>query len=174
MEINLTQLTSGSKVQIDFDCSLSPDDNQVKEARLIAWGPIVAHGKIYLVDKDFYCYLELNYNYTKSCDRCLEPMSQMVSYQATILLKDKALADSYDATETDRTDIDVGFYQNYFYNPEQDIFDYAYLALPQKSVCDSECKGICSNCGCNLNTETCDCADEVIDPRLEVLKGLLD
>jgi Predicted metal-binding, possibly nucleic acid-binding protein len=34
-----------------------------------------------------------------------------------------------------------------------------YLALPVKSLCSDQCKGICSNCGANRNIVPCGCDD---------------
>ena len=34
------------------------------------------------------------------------------------------------------------------------------LAVPQIYVCDDDCKGLCSNCGQNLNIEQCECKVE--------------
>jgi uncharacterized protein len=41
-------------------------------------------------------------------------------------------------------------------------------------LCREDCKGLCMDCGANLNLSTCDCALEVIDPRMAKLKELLD
>lgn len=40
-------------------------------------------------------------------------------------------------------------------------------------LCRPECKGLCPNCGTNLNFSTCDCDLEDVDPRLAQLKKLL-
>ncbi len=47
------------------------------------------------------------------------------------------------------------------------------LALPSKILCKNDCKGLCMNCGKNLNNGQCSC-QKPIDPRLEALKQLLD
>ncbi len=47
------------------------------------------------------------------------------------------------------------------------------LALPMKPICKPDCKGLCSYCGCDLNTQQCNCKEEEIDPRLAVLGSLL-
>ncbi|WP_418790102.1 YceD family protein [Phosphitispora sp. TUW77] len=49
-----------------------------------------------------------------------------------------------------------------------------YLHIPMKSVCNENCKGLCALCGVNLNSETCKCAKEEIDPRMEALKKYFD
>jgi uncharacterized protein len=47
------------------------------------------------------------------------------------------------------------------------------LHIPFNSVCRPECKGLCSQCGQDLNEGTCDCEQQAIDPRLAVLRDLL-
>lgn len=42
------------------------------------------------------------------------------------------------------------------------------------ALCQPDCKGLCPECGANLNYTTCSCADSQIDPRLASLKHLLD
>ena len=48
------------------------------------------------------------------------------------------------------------------------------LELPTKLLCSEGCKGLCIKCGANLNKVNCGCTVKEIDPRLEVLKALLD
>jgi uncharacterized protein len=47
------------------------------------------------------------------------------------------------------------------------------LATPIRSLCQPDCKGICQECGINLNEDVCDHPQEDLDPRLAVLKTLL-
>ena len=47
------------------------------------------------------------------------------------------------------------------------------LDLPSKVLCREDCKGICPQCGKNLNEGPCNCK-EPVDPRLEGLLSLLD
>jgi uncharacterized protein len=54
------------------------------------------------------------------------------------------------------------------------VNDSVMLGLPIKHLCSEECRGLCQHCGSNLNLAECDCASEDIDPRLEVLKTLLE
>jgi uncharacterized protein len=53
------------------------------------------------------------------------------------------------------------------------IRELAWLAIPMKPLCDPECKGLCPHCGVNLNTDSCQCEEIHIDPRLAPLKELL-
>jgi uncharacterized protein len=48
------------------------------------------------------------------------------------------------------------------------------LAMPINPVCNSDCKGLCPICGNDLNQTTCNHEDNLIDPRLDTLRSLLD
>ena len=49
----------------------------------------------------------------------------------------------------------------------------AWVAIPMKPLCHPECKGLCAQCGANLNLEACTCDRTSFDPRLALLKDLL-
>ena len=50
------------------------------------------------------------------------------------------------------------------------------LAYPQKFFCSrgENCRGLCPKCGKNLNEGDCGCDKTVVDPRLEILKQLME
>jgi uncharacterized protein len=54
------------------------------------------------------------------------------------------------------------------------VRELALLELPYLHFCREDCQGLCSHCGQNLNEATCNCQEEVIDPRLAALRDLLD
>lgn len=65
--------------------------------------------------------------------------------------------------------------------PESGVVDLAplvrqlsLLEIPMQPVCREDCRGLCVVCGQNLNHDDCDCHVEDIDPRLSVLRTLLD
>lgn len=43
------------------------------------------------------------------------------------------------------------------------------LAFPLAPVCRPECRGLCAQCGTDLNEGSCDCAEQEVDPRWEGL-----
>ncbi|HZY42236.1 MAG TPA: DUF177 domain-containing protein [Anaerolineae bacterium] len=55
----------------------------------------------------------------------------------------------------------------------QPLREQLLLAMPIHLVCRPECKGLCVDCGQNLNDGPCSCGTEDIDPRLAALKSLL-
>jgi uncharacterized protein len=54
------------------------------------------------------------------------------------------------------------------------VRELAWLDVPIQPLCKPDCQGLCMECGQNLNHENCNCEMDDIDPRLSVLKELLD
>ncbi|NPV59292.1 MAG: DUF177 domain-containing protein [Actinobacteria bacterium] len=54
------------------------------------------------------------------------------------------------------------------------VNDNVMTGLPIKRLCDQACRGLCPKCGKNLNQGDCGCADDLIDPRMEVFRDLLE
>jgi uncharacterized protein len=51
--------------------------------------------------------------------------------------------------------------------------EQAWVAIPMKPLCCPDCKGLCPQCGVNLNLESCTCEEVKVDPRMAALKDLL-
>ncbi len=53
---------------------------------------------------------------------------------------------------------------------DNDIRDFALLAIPMKKLCKENCKGLCPECGKNLNDGSCSCKRQDNDLRWLPLK----
>lgn len=51
--------------------------------------------------------------------------------------------------------------------------EQCWLSIPLKPLCRPDCKGLCPQCGANLNLESCTCKESEGDPRLALLKEQL-
>ncbi|MDH5526036.1 MAG: DUF177 domain-containing protein [Nitrospirota bacterium] len=106
------------------------------------------------------------------CGRCLNAFSMPVSAPLDVL---------FDRIMPDGEEIELGAGDMVVCHLEGDRVDLAEVAreqvlleLPMSPVCDEGCKGICPQCGEDLNRGACGCASQVTDPRLAVLKKLLE
>ncbi len=52
------------------------------------------------------------------------------------------------------------------------VWEQFVLALPPNPLCRPDCKGLCPECGANLNEGMCACSRDEGDPRMAVLRGL--
>lgn len=56
----------------------------------------------------------------------------------------------------------------------KDLIQHIVLNIPIKVLCADNCRGICSGCGADLNHQNCSCQEQILDPRWEKLRHLLD
>ena len=54
------------------------------------------------------------------------------------------------------------------------VREESIVAVPIQALCRPDCKGLCAECGENLNEGACGCRQDTIDPRLAPLRALLD
>jgi uncharacterized protein len=71
-------------------------------------------------------------------------------------------------------DLTVSFYRDGILDIGELLREQFQLALPMKPLCSDGCRGLCPECGANLNRTECGCAPKWEDPRLAPLKGLLN
>ena len=67
-------------------------------------------------------------------------------------------------------DLTVGFYRHDEIDLKPLIAEQILLELPMKPVCRSGCRGLCDQCGTNLNRNDCGCSKNRSDPRLAPLE----
>ena len=60
------------------------------------------------------------------------------------------------------------------FQDEREVEADLILSLPFKNLCREDCRGLCPICGKNLNEGLCGCRPQTADPRLEILRQLID
>jgi uncharacterized protein len=80
--------------------------------------------------------------------------------------------DDDEEIEPTEDDLDLYPYDNDEVDLEPLLREQVILALPFAPLCRDDCKGLCTNCGTDLNQQSCDCNRNVVDPRLGPLKDL--
>jgi uncharacterized protein len=99
------------------------------------------------------------------CGRCLGDFEQVLKIDFTELFTFAShLSEDTELVYPEDGQIDFG----------PIVREYMILEIPINPVCKEDCKGLCSVCGNNLNSEPCDHELDSIDPRMAVLKSLLD
>lgn len=110
---------------------------------------------------------------TGECSRCLDPIEE--DYEAEIaelFLFPEAVARAAEdgdeeAEELPRTDGET-------LDLEEVLRDAIVADLPYSPLCQPDCEGLCPDCGIRLADAEEGHAHESIDPRLAVLRGLLE
>jgi uncharacterized protein len=99
------------------------------------------------------------------CVRCLNHYEQSLDIDFTEL---------YAFSKRSVTDADLLLPEDGYIDFEPLIREYMLLEVPIGPLCMIDCQGLCAICGENLNDHPHDHDTEAGDPRLSVLKTLLD
>jgi len=109
-----------------------------------------------------------------ACARCLEPVVQDVDRSFELLYRPLGSDAGKEEMSVTAIDAEIGYYQGNGLQLEDTLREQVILALPLRALCREDCRGLCPQCGANLNAEQCSCAVAVQDPRWEALKDLRD
>ena len=104
-----------------------------------------------------------------ACSRCLEEaqMSVNVPFRYTLM---PALEDNREEVELTEEDLEYGVYDGEIIDCDPLIYEQIVLQIPMKVLCRDDCRGLCPQCGANLNMGVCSCTEKTVDERLAVLK----
>lgn len=107
------------------------------------------------------------------CSRCLEPyrLPIAMSFDHRYLPQSEASADE-EEQEVEDDDLETSYYTDDQIDLSGLVREQFYLALPMKPLCAEDCKGLCPQCGTNLNLSRCGCRQVWEDPRLAALKSM--
>ena len=106
------------------------------------------------------------------CSRCLEPLAfdkevdiqELYEYPATDA-RGRVVEESHDDDELPKLENDL-------LDLEPTLRDAVVLALPLVPLCQPDCRGLCTQCGVNLNEEP-DHKHDVVDARWAALADLV-
>ena len=109
-----------------------------------------------------------------TCGRCLEvaPLPVDLSFDLLYLPHHENAGEGEVEVEDD--DLTTAYYRDEQIDLGQLVVEQFLLAVPMKPLCRESCRGLCPECGTNLNTSTCSCVRAWTDPRLDGLKSLLE
>ncbi len=109
------------------------------------------------------------------CSRCLEEAELTVPISFSEEIPDQEV-EIRPAAREDRglrpEGVVPDLRDDYQIDVTQRVREEIILAIPLKVTCGSECRGLCPECGTNLNREACECEDTDIDPRMAELEEL--
>ena len=106
------------------------------------------------------------------CSRCAEPFRTPVESSFDLRYVPSEEMATEDDREVGAEDFETSYYRDDVIDLGELMREQFYLTLPMKPLCEEGCKGLCPQCGTNLNTGACACAPAWEDPRLAPLKGL--
>jgi len=167
---------------VDFDEKLAPGaidlGSDLRQA-----SPLDTSGRAQLVEEhhgkhklitDIRLNGKLSTSVEVACARCLEPVVQKVKRDFDLLYRPLGADAGREETSVSGTEAEISYYQGEGLLLEDVLREQVLLAVPLKAICSEDCKGLCPQCGTNLNVTKCSCAEPVEDARWSALKDLRD
>ncbi len=164
MVLDISRLISNDGSSMDVSSEISFDTLSFNGQDISFNAPLKVKGTVRNNDGLLRMELECSADYVSQCSRCLEPVGQKLDFTINeVFSKTELENENDDVIILNSNEIDL-----------KDIAEQSFCcSLPITCLCSDDCKGLCPDCGCNLNTETCSCETDDIDPRLAALKDFL-
>ena len=91
--------------------------------------------------------VNLNFNgmYKTACDRCLEAVAIPLNATISTIITGKESKDDSVSIIDGKIDL------------QKTAYDALCLEIPIQVLCKDDCKGLCFECGQNLNVKQCEC-----------------
>jgi uncharacterized protein len=109
-----------------------------------------------------------------ACVRCLDPTHMPVGRDFDLFFesRDDLQFEKNAEIELDEPDTRTAFITGTELNIGDVITEQVLLSLPMKPLCREDCKGLCLECGQDLNIESCDCTVPAVNPAFDELVRL--
>jgi uncharacterized protein len=106
------------------------------------------------------------------CARCIEPVEIPLAADFDLIFRPIGADTEPPERSITAPETEIGYYQKDSLSLEDVLREQVLLALPVRTLCKPDCKGLCPRCGANRNTQPCSCETGPSDPRWEALTGL--
>jgi uncharacterized protein len=106
------------------------------------------------------------------CARCLDPVEHRLGGDYDVLFRPIGVDQADKEHSIGASEAEIGYYQQSSLLLEDVLREQVLLALPARTLCREDCKGICPRCGANRNNDPCSCDGAPADPRWSALGDL--
>jgi DUF177 domain-containing protein len=135
-------------------------------------GPPLVNGRVVRAGQDIRLRGEIKARISAPCDRCLNEVTirAEIPFDLFYTPADAARDQGGERELLDR-DLDFAVYENDQIDLDEMVLEQLELSLPSRVLCSEECRGLCPQCGADLNVEQCECKAQ-IDPRWRALADI--
>ncbi len=158
IDLTLIQKNEGGSLPISCEVALSGQTYFGQEYQFET--PFEVSGKILNFGSELELKAKAKGEFRTFCDRCLKEIRVACEFPVEERLV--------------RAGAEIGEEEAYLYEGHEiDLDDIVLknflLNASSKYLCSPECKGLCPNCGKDLNEGACNCSDEKMDSRFAIL-----
>jgi uncharacterized protein len=144
----------------------------LEQPEVLSLGPVRWRGQVVFADPGYYLKARLSYEQTLSCNRCLKPIVEAMEPEVELMIvveRPRAVAGEHELKEDE---LGVLTIPEEILETDPILLEQLQLNVPMKPLCQPDCKGICAQCGADLNAGECSCETRTGDPRFATLAAL--
>lgn len=105
------------------------------------------------------------------CARCTRPIPRHVEERFDLVFRPSGTDAEQGERSISEAETEIGYYEQSGLSLEDVMREQVLLSLPDRALCQQDCKGLCPHCGENRNERDCDCGSKAIDSRWNALQG---
>lgn len=154
----------GGKIEVNGEVRIS--EVEFKGERYILEEPLKVNGTISNNGKALVLTADVEAQMRTQCARCLDD----IVVDAGFSVEESFVQSESKVPEDD----DIIVFDGYTIELDDVIEDNLIMNIEGRYLCDEDCKGLCPQCGANLNNGECGCDKEFIDPRWAGLADLMN
>ena len=160
---------TAQRVELDDEDRLELHDNEATLA-----GPVAGDVRLHRTNQGIFADGTVHVPVQLECARCLKSIQQTITFP----LREQyyPTIDVNTGVPLTPSDDELAFPNdhNHLLDLREAIRQNLVVALPMTPLCDEACKGLCPQCGHDLNEGPCDCQPDTTDDRFSPLRQLLE
>ncbi len=167
MKVKLTDLRE------PLSLSLTQNDVWLKDAfgraQIKFKSPLSLHLTVQKDKDDLFFQGHLKTTFVLTCSRCAEDASYPIDeFFSPVFTHGDEPAKAKD--DMAKAELDISYFKGDEINLGEVIKEQLLLWVPIQPLCSEKCRGMCPQCGKNLNIQECKCKNEETQSPFEVLK----
>ncbi len=161
MKVNIGPIRELRGGIINFQGEIKPPDFKME---INFTSPLKVNGMVTNTGEGFLVQAQVDFDYQVNCSRCLKEFLQHQQIEVT---------EGFLTGTSKETDDLVYYFTGDIIDLKDCLTEQVLLSLPMSFICQPDCRGLCSNCGHDLNKGECSCLPEQVNPQFEKLRNLL-
>ena len=161
MILDLKQVFIGEKKSMPVDCTLDISQLEYQNNHPFI-DPVRVKGEVSAESGIVRLKATVYFAYQCACDRCLDAVKRQMQIPIEHVL----------VTSLSDDDGELKQVKHFKLVLDDLVSEDLIISVPSKNLCRDDCRGLCRNCGINLNTQSCACQSNKIDNRFKILEQL--
>ncbi len=165
MILDLSTIVNVDGKKLEFDGELDFTGKEEQGVKFIS--PVTVCGRLSNIGGSLELEADIKTRLRVSCDRCLDEVEEDFECSFKEILKKE------DERSLDEKNPEAIYFKGNNIELDEIVLNNIIVEIPLKHLCSENCKGLCPNCGQNLNKGECQCDTRPTDPRFDILDKLL-